>query len=408
MSKSYELVKWHRDVPITAEDISAAEDTITKECRYYLIGKLAEQEKRNRNSDETNNRLLARIGKKVGYSAPRVSRACTYVKAIESLERNAPDIVPIIIEGQSRLSRENTMDLSNKSPEEIRAVIEKLSDETVRINEVFPERLSHRPKNQENIERKVKGKIIATVKDLPEYDPDAQISSLTYTIPSWIDMIDKAFMNTDFTKVSGSRETPMWSMVYNNLDYETEARIFANQQKYVNPLSAYDVFAADIEAGEDKPIIIQDLVESYGLKIAPKRAICSICAVYCLVQLYEKYGYHVLDRTLRLAVTAWEGESQSLSASMLRGIAHLVITFGEQLRDDGFVERIGQSSSREIVRDAKMRSPGAIGYSEVMLIAYNKNRKGCLSMSRLRDSKSYVYQNTEEITEEQAVSASES
>jgi hypothetical protein len=210
------------------------------------------------------------------------------------------------------------------------------------------------------------------------------------------------------TKVSGSRETPVWSMVYNNLDYETEARIFANQQKYVNPLSAYDIFAADIEAGEDKPIIIQDLVESYGLRIAPKRAVCSICAVYCLVQLYEKYGYHVLDRTLRLAVAAWEGESQSLSASMLRGIAHLVITFGEQLRDDGFAERLGQSSSREIVRDAKMRSPGAIGYSEIMLIAYNKNRKGCLSMSRLRDSKPYVYQNTEELSEEQAVSAPES
>jgi predicted house-cleaning noncanonical NTP pyrophosphatase (MazG superfamily) len=202
MSDSYELVKMHRDVPIAAEDISAAGDTITKACRYYLIGKLAEQEKRNRNSDETNNRLLARIGKKVGYSAPRVSRACTYVKAIESLEKDAPDIVPLIIDGQSRLSIENTMNLSNKLPEEIREIIEKLSDETVRVNEVFPGRLSHRPESKENIKRKVKRKILATVKDIPEYDPDAQISSLTYTIPSWTGMVDKAFMNTDFTQVS--------------------------------------------------------------------------------------------------------------------------------------------------------------------------------------------------------------
>ena len=186
--------------------------------------------------------------------------------------------------------------------------------------------------------------------------------------------------------VSESRETPVWCMVYNDLDYEQEAHIFANQQKYQNPLSAFDVFNADIEAGEDKPIIIKELVESYGLKLTPKRTICSICAVSCLEKIYDKYGYHILDRTLRLAVAAWEGESQSLSATMLRGISHLIVTFGDQLRDDGFAERLGQVSSYEIARDAKTRNLGFIGYAEVMLIAYNKNRKGCLPMYRLHES----------------------
>ncbi len=32
--------------------------------------------------------------------------------------------------------------------------------------------------------------------------------------------------------VSGSRDTPVWCMVYEDLDYELEADIFANQQKY--------------------------------------------------------------------------------------------------------------------------------------------------------------------------------
>ena len=42
--------------------------------------------------------------------------------------------------------------------------------------------------------------------------------------------------------VSGSRDTPVWCMIYDELDYKQEADIFANQMKNVNPLSPYDVF----------------------------------------------------------------------------------------------------------------------------------------------------------------------
>ncbi|HBT64816.1 MAG TPA: hypothetical protein DEB10_09185, partial [Ruminococcaceae bacterium] len=36
--------------------------------------------------------------------------------------------------------------------------------------------------------------------------------------------------------VSGSRETPVWCMIYDDLEYIQEADIFANQLKYVKPL----------------------------------------------------------------------------------------------------------------------------------------------------------------------------
>ena len=54
--------------------------------------------------------------------------------------------------------------------------------------------------------------------------------------------------------VSGSRETPVWCMVYEDLEYEQEADIFANQMKYVKPLNPYEVFMANIEADNDKQI----------------------------------------------------------------------------------------------------------------------------------------------------------
>ena len=49
--------------------------------------------------------------------------------------------------------------------------------------------------------------------------------------------------------VSGSRETPVWCMVYDDLEYQHEADIFANQMKYVKPLLPYEIFMASIEAG---------------------------------------------------------------------------------------------------------------------------------------------------------------
>lgn len=183
--------------------------------------------------------------------------------------------------------------------------------------------------------------------------------------------------------VSNSQETPVWCMVYDDLEYTVEADIFANQQKYVKPLSSYEIFMANIESGNDDQITIRSLVESYGLKLASGRVICGICAVSCLEQLYKKSGYHTLDRTLRLIVSTWEGDPMSLSASIIRGVSMLIDVFGEYIKDDAFCERLGSTSAIEIIRNGKSRRPGTIGYAEAMVIVYNKNHKSNLSMWKL-------------------------
>lgn len=65
--------------------------------------------------------------------------------------------------------------------------------------------------------------------------------------------------------VSGSRETPVWCMIYDSLDYKNEADIFANQMKHVRPLKPYEIFMANIEAGNEQQLVIKRLVESYSL-----------------------------------------------------------------------------------------------------------------------------------------------
>jgi len=187
--------------------------------------------------------------------------------------------------------------------------------------------------------------------------------------------------------VSGSRETPVWCMIYDELDYVQEADIFANQQKYIRPLLPYEIFIANVEAGNDDQLIIKSLVESYGLSITSGKVPGGICAVATLGYIYQKYGFHVLDRTLRLCIGTWEGDVNSLSSNILKGIALLVVAFGETLRDDLFKDRVGAFSSREIGRTAKERKAGALGYAEAMLIAYNKRMKAALKWSKLYTNK---------------------
>lgn len=171
--------------------------------------------------------------------------------------------------------------------------------------------------------------------------------------------------------VSGSRDTPVWCMIYDDLCYEHEADIFANQMKYVKPLSSYEIFMANLEAGNDEQLIIKDLVESYGLVIDHKPGPNRVCAISTIETIYRKYGYHTLDRVLRLCVGAWEGDSHSFAANILNAVTKLVIVYGEELQDELFKEKIGQLSLKYLSRTAKERHKGAMGYAEVMVIEYN-------------------------------------
>ena len=187
--------------------------------------------------------------------------------------------------------------------------------------------------------------------------------------------------------VSGSRDCPVWCMIYDNLDYRNEAYIFANQMKHVRALRPYEIFVANIEAGNEQQLIIKRLVESYSLTIAPYKGYGIICAVATLERIYMKYGYHVLDRTLRLCVGTWEGDIDSLGANILNAVARMVIAYGDQLRDETFKEKVGALSIRQLSRTAKERGGGSLSYAEAMLVAYNRKCKYTLKWSKLHIDK---------------------
>ena len=182
---------------------------------------------------------------------------------------------------------------------------------------------------------------------------------------------------------SGSRDTPVWCMIYDDLEYTEEADIFANQMKNVKPLTAVEIFNANCEAGDEKSLLIRGLIESYDMKIGSAPLPGNIMAIAAIEAIYDKYGYSVLDRVLKLIIATWEGEPKSFSANFLNSITRMVYAFGDDLDDDVFKRKLSEVSIKEIIRDSKERRAGSLGYAESMLKVYNKNQRRQLEWNLL-------------------------
>lgn len=117
--------------------------------------------------------------------------------------------------------------------------------------------------------------------------------------------------------VSNSRETPVWCMIYDHLCYEHEAHIFAEQQKHHRSVAPYDTFNAHLESGSEKHLLIRDLVLSYNLELgSTQKRHGTICAIAALENIFDTYGYHVLDKALRINVTVKEREPVQAAAQV--------------------------------------------------------------------------------------------
>ena len=68
---------------------------------------------------------------------------------------------------------------------------------------------------------------------------------------------------------------------------------------------------------------------------------------------------------------------------MLNAVARMIAAYGDSLNEETFKERLGLVPMKTIIRTARERRPGALGYAEAMLLFYNKKCKYRLSMRKL-------------------------
>lgn len=188
-------------------------------------------------------------------------------------------------------------------------------------------------------------------------------------------------------KVSGSRNTPVWCMVYDELIYQKEANVFAEQMKYSRALSAYEIFKAKVESGDKESLMIKAIAELVGFELGKVTKPGVISNVKSLEFIYNRYGMDVLSRTLRVCAKTWDGDEKSLSQGVLKGLAKLFAAYEDKINDVVFVDKLGVVSPKELTRRAADRCKGPEGFAEAMFLIYVKKSRSSLQIQDLIDFK---------------------
>jgi hypothetical protein len=201
---SAKLALWYMDVPIQIDTLKTFKGEVTKECWKYLIGKLCLAEKFKRENTERVGAIYGHVGKEFGYVYPSLKRLVNYANAIDRIHKILPDIASDILNGKSRLSLPDTIILSKMDFPDICNIIERLANEKTTAKTIFEEQAAtcKKPERRGRPKRIVPEPARISVKDTPAYNPDAQINGVIYTIPSWVSMIERAYMTSDFNTVS--------------------------------------------------------------------------------------------------------------------------------------------------------------------------------------------------------------
>lgn len=195
---------------------------ISEETRKFLIGMQYESEKiinqrknptgSNQYDDEddlvpgdlvdepyslrSGHRTAHRIGEENHVSAGTVLKYAQYTRALETIGSKEPELVPKILSGRYKISHKNIIQMSNLSAEELKKVNRHLNR-------------SKNPYFQYNQSRTVLSNNIPSepppppkIKEMPAFDPDAEVTELTLTIPTWCSSIKRTQNNANLSIIS--------------------------------------------------------------------------------------------------------------------------------------------------------------------------------------------------------------
>ena len=195
---------------------------ITEETRKYLIGKQYELEKmhgkqknvmgfnryRKRGrpelpETETYRRTAQKLSRQYHVSTGAVQKYAIYSKAIDTISDADAELSDRVLNGTYKISHENLVALSKMPPEEIRKMSAKQQKGPAR------QFVSYKESRKDFMSKELPGKEngryqeeLPAIKTTPAYDPDAEITGLTLTVPSWVSSIERARQNSNLAHVS--------------------------------------------------------------------------------------------------------------------------------------------------------------------------------------------------------------
>lgn len=150
--------------------------------------------------DRTATRTRERLGREYHISHATVLKYSTYSEALDYLSEIVPELISKVLSGQVKISQENILELAKMPPLEIK----RLGSQLVKKKEDFIGYSNARRVIPPKAEQPPKPLYTpnVSIKNMPEYDPDAEFSSLTLTIPSWVSSILRTQSTANLNEVT--------------------------------------------------------------------------------------------------------------------------------------------------------------------------------------------------------------
>ena len=238
----YEICMRHR-IPfsVTEVDFYCREEAIAWICanqlgrrnlsegtRKYLIGKQYDSEKfvskiknpsglnqyslpeaalpgKRDSMDTSRHRTADRIADENCISAGTVEKYAIFSRAVDKIADAEPALGSKILSGQYKVSHKNIVALSKLEPAEMRKVDRKIRRMQ---QQPFVQFKKTRTAINRTLEQPLSG-AGQSIKDMPVFDPDADITGLTLTIPSWTGSIHRIQTKTDLSIISSAARSAL-------------------------------------------------------------------------------------------------------------------------------------------------------------------------------------------------------
>lgn len=213
---------------------------LTSEYKKYLIGRLfradmnaasaaflREHPEKQTNADGQisqkyvqKTEIATIIGKEYNFGFSTVTKYDVYARALDEIRAKGPEITNKILNGNLRVSHENVIELSRLPIEDINGLKRLL--ESGSIDRIGYSQLRHELRWQrlptgkpDYRRRRRERKAEAGIKQMPVTDPDAELTSLKFTIPSWSKTISRTMELTDFPSTSASARQEVKTQLVN-------------------------------------------------------------------------------------------------------------------------------------------------------------------------------------------------
>jgi hypothetical protein len=183
---------------LTDVDISARE-FILHPPKEYQNARLSLPAKPNRKYE-----VASAIGKKYNIATGTVFKYGYFTRYMETLREKDADLASGILASTLKVSHENMKELVRLPAEDLHNLRKTLDENN--MNHIGYSEIRHELQWKNIHESKARellpDKSTPLIRKIPEYDPDAEVSSLSLTIPSWISSINRVETNAELEKIS--------------------------------------------------------------------------------------------------------------------------------------------------------------------------------------------------------------